>query len=80
MSLEEEEKKMNDATIVLFGLVLGLGVLALVVIIGWSIFSKAGYHGAMGVFMGVPIANIIALLILAFAEWPIHRELRQLRH
>lgn len=70
---------MNDATIVLFGLVLGLGVLALVVTIWWSIFSKAGYHGAMGLLMLVPLANIIALLILAFAEWPIHRELRQLR-
>lgn len=65
-----------------FGLIFGLiGIAAVVfaVIVYWKIFSKAGYNGAMGLLMFVPIANLIVLCILAFGEWPIHRELNQLR-
>jgi len=43
----------------------------------WNIFKKAGYHGAVGLLMLVPIANIIMLAILAFGEWPIYRRLSQ---
>lgn len=44
-----------------------------------KIFSKAGFCWALGLLMLVPIANIIMLFILAFADWPIQKELRQLR-
>ena len=43
------------------------------------IFSKAGFSWALGLLMLVPIANIIMFLFLAFAEWPIQRELRSYR-
>ena len=65
-----------------FGLIGGLIALVTIVfaiIIWWRIFSKAGYNGAMSLLMFVPIANLIVLLILAFGEWPIYKELNQLR-
>jgi len=44
-----------------------------------KIFSKAGFSWALGLLMLVPIANIVMLFILAFAEWPVQRELRSFR-
>jgi len=44
-----------------------------------KIFSKAGYCWALGLLMLVPIANIVMGFYLAFADWPIHKELRQLK-
>jgi len=40
------------------------------VIAFWKICSKAGFSGALGLLMLIPIANIILPLYLAFAEWP----------
>ena len=40
------------------------------VIAFWKICSKAGFPGALGFLMIIPIANIILPLYLAFAEWP----------
>jgi hypothetical protein len=70
------------ATIASFGLVFGLIGLASIifaVIIWWRIFSKAGFNGALSLLMFVPIANLVMIIILAFAEWPIQAELTQLR-
>ena len=36
----------------------------------WKIFQKAGFSGALAILMLVPIANIIMIFFLAFAEWP----------
>ena len=67
----------NNTSIVILG---GIAVLILLIAaIWWKIFAKAGYSGLMGLLMFIPIINIILLLILAFGEWPIHRELRLLR-
>ncbi len=47
------------------------------------IFAKTGFSWALGLLMLIPIANVIILFImlfvLAFAEWPIERELQQMR-
>ncbi|MCZ6598825.1 MAG: hypothetical protein O7B99_14400 [Planctomycetota bacterium] len=43
------------------------------------IYSKAGYHGAMGVLMLVPVVNVVMLFQLAFSRWPIERELKNLK-
>jgi hypothetical protein len=52
-------------------------ILAVVQIVAFcKIFSKAGFSWALGLLMLVPIANIIITLYLAFADWPVHRELR----
>jgi hypothetical protein len=60
-------------------LIILIALVVFAVIVYWKIFSKAGYSGALGLLMFVPIANIIVLCILAFGEWPIYRELSQLR-
>lgn len=69
-----------------FMLFLGLFILFVVlvvtiikVLVYCKIFSNAGYSWALGLLMLVPIANIIMLFVLAFAEWPIRKELRLLK-
>ena len=65
--------------------VIGIIVLALLVIvplkllIACMIFHKTGYSWALGLLMLVPIANILMIFVLAFGDWPVRRELRQLR-
>ncbi len=64
---------------------IGIIVLALLVIvplkilIACMIFHKTGYSWAFGLLMLVPIANIIMIFVLAFGDWPVRRELRQLK-
>jgi len=41
-----------------------------------KICSKAGYHWALGLLILLPIANIGLPIYLAFADWPVRRELR----
>ena len=59
-----------------------LVVLILTIAIIWiycKIFAKAGYCWALGLLMMVPIVNIIMLCVLAMGDWPVLRELRQLK-
>lgn len=51
----------------------------LTIVIWWKIFSKAGWSGALGLLMLVPIVNFIMALYVAFATWPIQRELEALK-
>ncbi len=66
-------------------LAIGIIILALLLIIplklliACMIFHKAGYSWAVGLLMLVPIANIIMIFVLAFGDWPVRRELRELR-
>ena len=46
----------------------------------WRIFSKAGYPGALGILMIVPVVNLVMFFFLAFAEWPVLKELAALRN
>jgi hypothetical protein len=56
-----------------------LTVIVIKLLIICKIFSKAGYCWALGLLMLVPIANIIMAFYLAFADWPVLKELRQLK-
>ena len=56
-----------------------LVVLAFTVLVYCKIFSKAGYHWAMGLIVLIPLGNLILLLVLAFGQWPIHRKLQMLK-
>jgi len=58
---------------------ISLAATILTIVIYCKIFSKTGYSWALGLLMLVPIANIIMLFILAFSDWPVHKELRLLR-
>ena len=64
---------------ILFGLVVGLISLIFGIVIWWKIFSKAGYSGARSLLLFIPIVNLIIIIMLAFSQWPIERELAQLR-
>ncbi|HTK06308.1 MAG TPA: hypothetical protein VL485_03990 [Ktedonobacteraceae bacterium] len=63
-------------------LVLSVIVIASIVfniIVYWRICSKAGYSGAMSLLIFVPFGALIMMCILAFGDWPVLRELNQLR-
>jgi hypothetical protein len=62
-----------------FAMVIWLALIIFFVIIHCKIFSKAGYHWALGLLMMVPIANLVMMCVLAFGQWPIHRELEALK-
>lgn len=61
---------------------LGVSELILILVLGivflfiffvwpyWRIFKKAGFSPALSLLMLVPIANIVMIFFLAFAEWP----------
>lgn len=65
--------------LIMFGFFVGLIAVAIKVLIFCKIFSKAGYSWALGLLILVPIANIIMAFYIAFADWPIQKEVRQLR-
>ncbi|MBW8042233.1 MAG: hypothetical protein FVQ85_19845 [Planctomycetes bacterium] len=63
----------------MFGIFVGLIVVVIKAVVFCKIFSKAGYSWALGLLMLVPIANIIMPFFLAFADWPVQQEARQLK-
>jgi len=67
------------ALLIMFGIFISLIALAIKVLIFCKIFSNAGYCWALGLLILVPIANIIMAFFLAFADWPVRKELRLLK-
>jgi hypothetical protein len=65
--------------VMFFFMFIALLIALLSVWIYCRIFSKAGFCWALGLLMFVPIANIIMLFFLAFADWPVLQELRMLK-
>lgn len=60
-----------------FIIIVVIGVV--IVVPNWKIFSKAGFSGWWSLLMIVPFINILLEYYLAFAEWPLQRELKKLR-
>jgi hypothetical protein len=60
-------------------IIFALAVVAFMIFVWGTIFQKAGYSFWMALLMIVPIVNLIWLLIFAFSEWPIQRDLNMLR-
>jgi len=54
-------------------------LIALATLIYWKVASKAGYPGWYSLGFLVPCLNLVLLILFAFTEWPIERELRELR-
>jgi len=80
--MEHEIPRMVPVFAGIFVLFMVLVSLIVTGLITWAycrIFSKAGYCWALGLLMLVPIANIIMPFFLAFADWPLRKELRQLK-
>ena len=55
-------------------MVVVFAILGLQIWMLWRTFAKAGYNGAMALLVLIPgIGIFIVLGILAFGNWPIHR-------
>ncbi len=57
----------------IFVMCLIVGIVAVVAF--WRICAKAGFPGWYGVGVVIPMVNILLVLFLAFAEWPLERKL-----
>lgn len=60
-------------------LLIGIPLLILTIVAFCKMAAKAGYHWALGLLILVPFGKFILPLFLGFADWPVLRELRQLR-
>lgn len=45
----------------------------------YQLFRKAGFAGALGLLMVIPIVNLGVALYLAFAQWPVLAEMDRLK-
>ena len=54
-------------------------LMVLMIVVFWKLFAKAGYSGWLSLLMLVPLVNFGMLLFLAFAEWPVLRELQSFK-
>ena len=63
----------------IFAILFALIVLIIKVLIFCKIFYKAGYSWALGLLILVPVVNIIMYFVLAFADWPVEKEIRLLK-
>ena len=45
----------------------------------YRLYQKAGFSGAIGLLMLVPVVNLGVALYLAFAEWPVLAELARVK-
>ena len=53
-------------------LLIALLLAALIIILPyWKIFGKAGFPRIFGLFMIIPLVNLILLYVLAFSRWRI---------
>jgi uncharacterized membrane protein len=49
--------------------------IVIVILPYWKIYSKAGFSGWLSITMIIPILNIVMLFYLAFANWPVLKNL-----
>ncbi len=62
---------MNMPMMIVMCLIVG----TVAVVAFWRICAKAGFPGWYGVGVVIPMVNILLVLYLAFAEWPLERKL-----
>lgn len=68
-----------NTTGVVIAVIAGIVIWLVFIIAYIKIITKAGYSGWWVLILLVPIANIVMLLVFAYKEWPIQRELAELR-
>jgi hypothetical protein len=57
----------------------GLAAAAVGIFIWWKIIARTGYNAWLSLLIIVPLANLVLMLVLAFSEWPVQRELATLK-
>jgi len=65
--------------LIILALFVMLIITAIKILIACKIFSKAGYNWALGLLIILPIVDVVMVCFLAFSDWPILKELRQLK-
>jgi hypothetical protein len=45
-------------------------ILVILVVPFWQIFKRAGFSPWLSLVMFIPVVNLVALYMLAFASWP----------
>jgi uncharacterized membrane protein YhaH (DUF805 family) len=68
-----------NATAVLITSLIGLAIAIIFVVAYVQIIRRAGYSGWWALVIFVPLLNVVMLFVFAYSEWPIQRELRELR-
>jgi len=76
---QQSQMMAGLSSFIMIMLVISLVSLVISVVVWWTIFSKAGYSGALSLLFLIPIAGLVMLLVFAFGKWPILRELEMLR-
>ena len=67
------------ASFIVVGLIY-LAIAVFIIFVLWRICSRAGYSGAMSLLVLIPgVGGLILFCILAFGNWPVLEELKQLR-
>ena len=60
-------------------IIIALIAVVVKIICYWKIVSKAGYPGALSLLCLVPLVNLIMFVVFSFIEWPVEKELKQLK-
>lgn len=47
--------------------------IAIIIVPGWLIASRAGFPGVLSLLLLIPVINIILLWVFAFIKWPIEK-------
>ena len=63
----------------LFVMLVGLAMFAFEIYMYMQIARKAGWPGTYALFLLIPGAGLVLVIMMAFTDWPIHRELAALR-
>jgi hypothetical protein len=49
------------------------------IVAGLKVLPKAGYSRWLAILLIIPLVNLVMILIFAFADWPVDKELRNYR-
>jgi len=74
------ESDVANAGLSAGSILLFLVIFALAALFYWRVAAKAGYPGWYGLGAFVPLLNLLLMVLFAFSEWPIERELKLLRN